>query len=139
VSDPSAELIDAILTTLKADAALAAVFPGRAVRAFDLPPTNLAMPYVVVGDGPSAEAGAAGYDGADTNLHLHVWSRTSPVGMREGKTIAAAAVVALQSGAVVLASHRLVQLLWRDTNPLLENDGETVHVVVRFEISTEPV
>lgn len=138
MSDPSAELIDGILTTLKADVALAAVFPGRAVRAFDLPPTNLAMPHIVVGDGVTAEAGADGYDGADANLHLHVWSRTSPPSMREGKTIAAAAVLALQTGAVTLASHRLVQLLWRDTNPLADRDGETVHVVIRFEISTEP-
>jgi hypothetical protein len=138
VSDPSAELSDALEVALRADAPLAALFVNGTPRVYDLPPENAPFPYFTLDDVHVQSQAAQGFDGTEANQNLHAWSRTDPAGARECKAIAAAAVAALDGAVITLPSFRVVQLRWVDTRFLLEADGQTVHGVIRFAISTDP-
>lgn len=139
MSDPTAELIDALIPAIKAGAATIAAFGAEKVRVFDLAQTNQGMPFVECGDVQATSAGAQGFDGADAVANLKVLDRDDPIGVRRAAGIAAGLVKDLDGQTLTLDSFRVVQLRWMDSRPAApQPDGETVQVVVRFEISADP-
>lgn len=136
--DPFAELAAQLLAALKEDTGLAAAFPSGKAKVFDLPPSNQQMPYVCFDDAHIESQAGQGFDGSEANLSLHVWSRPAAPGMQEARTLAAAAVDAVVNAGLIMDNFRMVQARWVDSRPLLQPDGQTVHIVVRFAISADP-
>ncbi len=101
---------------------------------FDYPPVNAVEPYVVVGEAGLLSAQAEGYDGADEECTVHVWSRVQPQpSLIEAKRIGdavQAAMLAIDD----LPSFRLSDRDLVRAQYMFDPDGETAHgvVVVRF-------
>ncbi len=118
----------AVFAALAADAGRGA---RVADRIYDAVPRGAAFPYVVIGD---AEETAAGTEEEHT-LSLHVWSRGG--GHREIKTIAAAVRAALETVALTVAGHTLIDLHFSSADYARQSDGETTRAVLRFKAVTE--
>jgi hypothetical protein len=136
MADPCAELQAAIITVLRADAAVAAAFSPEAVRICDTPTTNEAKNYVVVGHMQPLPLGAT--DAADVEVTLHVWSLTSPPGKAKATAIGKAAMAAClalpDTTGFFVKSTRATSAQYL-TDP---GDGLTAHGIVKFDVTTQP-
>jgi hypothetical protein len=121
-------LQQAVFAALSADTAVHALI---ADRLYDAVPRGAAFPYVVIGD---AEETAAATEEEHT-LSLHIWSRGG--GHREIKTIAAAVRTALETAALAVAGHTLIDLRFSSADYARQSDGETTRAVLRFKAVTE--
>ena len=124
----------AIFERLSGDAAVTALVGAQGVtdRLLAAP----AAPLVVMAGIDSADRSTATEEGEAHVVTLEVWSGVS--GHREAQAIAGAARTALHDAALVLAGHRLVLLLHRDTR--LRRDGKSRfhRAEMRFRAVTEP-
>ncbi|RDL51801.1 hypothetical protein BLJAPNOD_02942 [Ensifer sp. M14] len=131
------ELQGAIVTRLKADAALTALVNG----VYDQPPgTAWATPkegYVTIGEAQFIRDDATCINGGDVYLTLHAWSRK--VGFPECKKIADAVVESLHLAPMNLTTWRLVSIMHRQTRVFRDSDGLTSHGVIDFVANVERI
>jgi Protein of unknown function (DUF3168) len=129
MSEPSLELQGAMVTALKADAALDALIVDRI---YDRVPPAPTFPYITVGDDQVISAHADCLEGSTQIFAtLHAWSRKP--GMVETKRISGAIVTALNAAALPLnGGYRLVLLEHDSTQFLIDPDGLTSHAVIVF-------
>lgn len=128
-TEPSLELQGAIVTALKANAAVDALIGDRI---YDEPPAAPTFPYVTVGDDQVLQAHAHCIEGSTEIFStLHAWSRSG--GKVQAKKIAGAVVVALNFAELTLNNgYRLVLLEHDSTQYLIDPDGLTAHAVIVF-------
>lgn len=129
-ADSAWELQKAVYNALVADATLAAMIAG----VYDHAPQGAAFPYLVIGESTARPWGAAGLDGIEATLAVHVWSRAR--GLREVKTIAAEVYRILHDANLALTGHTLVSLRFAFSESALEADGITRHGVISFRAVT---
>lgn len=77
-----------------------------------------------------------GYEGSDSVLTLHVWSRA--VGFPQAKAIGAAIRATLGPGVAIEAGTRLVDFVFDSARYLRDPDGVSSHGVLVFRALTEP-
>jgi hypothetical protein len=130
MSDPSGALQKAIVTALKAAAT------GVGSRIYDRVPENAAFPYVTIGDAQSIGAFADCYDGTESFIDVHIWSRATNFG--EAKTVLSQVRSALHDEELSLDGHILELLNFRDARTLRDPDGLTSHVVATFRALSHP-
>lgn len=135
MSDPALDLQGACVKALRRDVALKALI-GQ--RVYDGVPPNPVFPYVTLGDDHVVADRADCIDGAETTISIHVWSRQKE--WIEGKQIANRVVQILDQGVPDLgAAHAVVSFDHEDTLYLRDPDGESRHVVIRFQVLTDAV
>jgi hypothetical protein len=148
LSDPAGELREALEPWLRGDSGIIAAFQSRPVKIFTtLPPVNEAPPYIFIAGIDVVDALADCFDGAEIDLQVDVWSRTSPPGFTEAERISPAvkaAISALEDGAespaFALANFRVVSSQPISTTYLTDpSDGETVHAVIKATLSIDPI
>ncbi|MCB5201887.1 DUF3168 domain-containing protein [Neorhizobium sp. T786] len=128
MASPSFELQVAIVTRLKAAAAVTA-FVG--VRVYDSVPENPTFPYITVGEGDETSDDADCVDGFEISLDIDVWSRAQ--GFPEAKKISDEIRKALKSPELTIPTNALVDFRHRQTRFLRDPDGLTSHAVMTFE------
>jgi len=129
-ADSSWDLQQAVYGALTGDSALMALVRG----VYDHVPQGSAFPYVVIGEGTARAWGAAGLDGIEATLAIHVWSRER--GLREIKTVSAEIHRIPHDASLALAGHTLVSLRFAFAESALEPDGATRHGVISFRAVT---
>lgn len=128
MASPSFELQVAIVTRLKAAAAVTA-FVGA--RVYDSVPENPTFPYITVGEGDETSDDADCVDGFEISLDIDVWSRAQ--GFPEAKKISDEVRKALKSPELTIPTNALVDFRHRQTRFLRDPDGLTSHAVMTFE------
>lgn len=128
MASPSFELQVAIVTRLKAAAAVTA-FVGA--RVYDSVPENPTFPYITVGEGDETSDDADCVDGFEISLDIDVWSRAQ--GFPEAKKISDEIRKALKSPELTIPTNALVDFRHRQTRFLRDPDGLTSHAVMTFE------
>lgn len=132
--DPTLEVQSAFVTTLKADADVAAIV---AARVYDIPPPSPVKPYITIGEIQLLPNKADCLAGAELAVPVHGWSgTTSSVQVKQlGKAI----IDALDDPAVLgLLGHRAVICELEQAQYLRDPDGITHHAVIVFHLLTEP-
>lgn len=129
MSEPSLALQKAILD------ALVAGVPAVGGRVYDMPPFDATYPYVTIGEAQTLDDRADCYDGSESFLTIHVWSRA--VGFPEAKRIAGMVRDVLDDADLVLDGNSLELLRFRDMNTLRDPDGVSSHVVMTFRALTQ--
>ncbi len=135
-TDPALALQGAITARLKAAATEAGT------RIYDTVPRDnngnitAPFPYISLGEAIVTYNGADCYDGSDTALDVHVWSRA--VGFPECKRIADAVRTDLNNAEFALDGHTLESLEIERTQYLRDPDGITRHAVLSFRALTQP-
>jgi hypothetical protein len=127
--DPSLALQGAIVNALAA----ANIVGGRV---YDQAPLDAVYPYVTIGEGQVLPDLADCYDGSESFLDIHVWSRA--VGFPEAKRIADQVRGALHDADLILDGHSLELLHFQDARALRDPDGLTSHVAMTFRALTQP-
>lgn len=133
MASPSLELQGAIVTRLKADAALAALI---GVRVYDHVPRGAAgavtadFPFVGIADDDVLQDDATCVTGYEITMNLDVWSRKP--GFVEAKQIAHTVVKSLHNWDVPLATNLCITLQHRQTRTFRDPDGLTTHGVIEL-------
>lgn len=130
--DADLELQGLIISTLKADAGVAALV-GQ--RVYDSVPLNAQFPYVSFGPSDSLEDDADCITGLNISQQLDAWSRA--VGFPEVKRISDAVRAALHDKDFALSVNALVFFEHRQTRTFRDPDGLTNHAALSFEASVE--
>ena len=128
------EVSKAIHGLLSADPNIQAVL-GVPPRLYDNPPEDPIFPYLTYGPMRSEDISA---DGAVINSHtltLHIWSRYG--GRAQVMEALAAVTGALQSGALALQGVKLVRAQISYTDIFRAADGQTLHGLIRFSLTTD--
>lgn len=129
---PELELQGLIVTTLKADTAVAALV---ADRVYDTVPKNTAFPYISMGPVDSTENDAECITGLDVYVQIDVWSQA--VGMPECKAIIDAVRRALHDADLSLSQNALVMIEHAQSRAMRDPDGITNHGVCEFTAVVE--
>ncbi|MCK8779085.1 DUF3168 domain-containing protein [Rhizobium sp. NTR19] len=132
MASPSLELQGAIVSRLKASAALTALNKGRV---YDAVPDNAVFPYVTVGEGDETSDDVDCVDGFEISLDIDVWSRAT--GFPEAKAISDEIRKALKTPDLTIPTNALVSFRHRQTRFLRDPDGLTSHAVMTFEAIAE--
>jgi hypothetical protein len=133
-ADSSLPLQKAIIDTLKADSAVAAIVGARV---YDMVPAGAPKPYVSFGPEQVLPDKGDEYDGADIFVQLDGWSATGT--KMEIKRLGAAIRSALDEKPLTLVDdQRLVRIAIEDAHYLVEPDGLTQHAALTFRARTEP-
>ena len=133
MASASFALQSAIHAALSGDAAVTAALGAN--RVLDHVPQSTSFPYVTLGASSERDWSTGTEDGREHILTLHVWSRAG--GKREVHEIMGALRSCLHEAALPLSGWRLVNLRHELSDARRENDGETVHGMVRFRAVTE--
>ena len=108
---------------------------GMPARLYDNPPEDPVFPYLTYGPMRSEDISA---DGAVINSHtltLHIWSRYG--GRAQVMEVLAAVTSALQSGELALQGVSLVRAQISYTDIFRAPDGQTLHGLIRFSLTTD--
>ena len=124
----------AIHARLSGDAGLLALL-GSA-RIFDETPQRAELPYVTFGQSSMRDFSTATEAGHEHLLTINVWSRAA--GRKEAHAIMLAIRNALHDAVLTLQDHRLVNLRHEFSEARREDDGDTIHGLIRFRAVTEP-
>lgn len=131
-------LAEAIATTLRTDAGVAAAFSPAPVQIFEIVPENSVEPYLELPPGDELPILAEGFDLSEIEVAVHVWSRTDPPGFAEARAIATAIETALP-GVQLAAGGRLYAVTPAGRTPLRDiNDPRVVHLIVKARFTTAP-
>src|SRR5262245_31186395 len=127
--DPSLAFQKALVATLKGNT-------GAGNNVFDSVPTSNPFPRITIGEGQSLKDYADCYDGTESFLDVHVWSRA--VGYPEAKTIADQCRDLLHDAALALDGHTLGLIEFSSSQFLRDPDGLTSHVAMTFRALSQP-
>lgn len=127
MSSPSLDLQAAIVSRLKADAAVTALIAGRV---YDAVPQNAEFPYVSLGPVDELSDDADCVDGFDISLQVDCWSRA--VGAPEAKNLSNAVRLALKGLTLPPAANPLVYFRHRQTVISRDPDGLTTRARMEF-------
>lgn len=138
MSDPTA-IRAGLKAGLVADAGVIAAFGANAVRIFDMPPTNVHMPYIIVSIVETPDE-ADCVEGSGWDITLDIWSRTEPPSFDEAGAIVGACQTFLRANSFTITGHVLAgeyELLGVDyvNDP---SDNATAHAPLRCRLFTEP-
>lgn len=135
MASASLALQTAVFAALQADAGLTALLPAG--RILDHVPQAMQFPYVTLGQSSERDWSTGSEDGREHILTLHVWSRAA--GKRETLEILGAMRACLHERPLALTGWRLINLRHEHSDARRENDGETLHGILRLRAVTEPV
>jgi len=131
MSDPSLELQEAIIATLKGNV-------GNAVgdRVFDEPQTNPLFPYITLGDCQILPDKADCIDGVIAYPIVHIYSQEP--GFTETKTISKAVLALLDDQPMSLPGFDVVVFEVEDVRYLRDPDGLSRHAAITFHSLIQP-
>ncbi len=129
--DPSLALQKAIRDAVKGESP--ALASGRI---YDRPPAVATFPYITIGEGQSISNIADCYDGTESFLDVHVWSRE--VGFPEAKQIADGLRDLLRQDSLTVTGHTLELFEFQSSRFLRDPDGLTNHIAMSFRALTQP-
>jgi hypothetical protein len=135
-TDPSLALQVAFVTAIKAMATEADERVYDEVARDVNGKVTATFPYVSLGEGEAVYNGADCYDGSETSLKVHVWSREP--GFPQCKRIATLIRAGLNNAEIALTGHTLELLELDRTTYLRDPDGKTRHAVLTFRALTQP-
>jgi hypothetical protein len=139
MASPVLELQGAIVTALKADAAVAAIVGARVYDHVPRSATSgeITADYPLLGLGSMEEItdDAECIAGSEVFVSVDAWSRS--VGRPEALKLAHAVKLALHNAELTLTENALVELFHLTTRTLRDSDGLTTHAVIEFRAITE--
>ncbi len=129
-------LANAVHTALSADIAVQSVL-GQNPRLYDHAPEDPIYPYLTYGPMRSEDIGGDNSPLTTHNMTLHLWSRYG--GRAEIMALTNAVSGVLGSGNLQLTEGVLVSANVIFTDNFRAPDGRTLHGVIRFNATTQPI
>jgi len=129
------QLQHAVYTALSESGALTALLGGS--RIYDVVPHAAAYPFITMGQTSSTDWGTGIEDGEEHIMTLHVWS--SYGGRSEAQVIMGSIRDTLHTARLSLSGHNLINLRQQFSDIRREPDGVTIHGLLRYRATTQPV
>lgn len=105
---------------------------GSPARVYDVVPPSAQFPYITLGDVVVKEFDTKDQTGFEQSLTLHVWSRYR--GRKELKQIVQTIYDVLHNAALTVTGANYVSCVFQSASTLQENDGLTLHGILRYRI-----
>ncbi|MBY0427905.1 MAG: DUF3168 domain-containing protein [Alphaproteobacteria bacterium] len=105
---------------------------GSPARLYDLVPPAAVFPYVTFGDVVVKEYDTKDQTGLEQFLTFHVWSRYR--GRKELKKIIQTIYDVLHNASLTVTGANYVSCMFQSASTLQENDGLTLHGILRYRI-----
>lgn len=105
---------------------------GSPARVYDMVPPSATFPYATLGDVVVKEYDTKDQTGFEQSLTLHVWSRYR--GRKELKQIIQTIYDVLHNAVLSVAGANVVSCQFQSASTLQENDGLTLHGILRYRI-----
>ena len=93
-------------------------------------PSNVAYPFVSIGEETVVEYGEKSSDGGDHTINIHVWSQYK--GSKECKQIMDRIHDFLHDSSLSVSGFNLINLRFDFSDIMRDSDGSTRHGVMRF-------
>lgn len=122
---------EAVYARLVADAALQTLI-GIPPRLYDMVPPAAVFPYVTLGDVAVRDYGTKDGTGFEQNITLHAYSRTR--GRKEVKQMLQSIYDSLHRAVFTVTGANFTDCTFLSASTQLENDGLTLHGIIRFRI-----
>lgn len=122
---------EAVYGALTSSAAVQA-YLGNPARVYDMVPPAANFPYATLGDVLVKEYDTKDQSGFEQALTLHVWSRYR--GRKELKQIIQTIYDVLHNAALNVTGANYVSCIFQSASTLQENDGLTLHGILRYRI-----
>jgi Protein of unknown function (DUF3168) len=122
---------EAVYGTLTSNVPLQGLL-GNPARLYDVVPPAATFPYATLGDITIREFDTKDQTGFEQTIVLHMWSRYR--GRKELKQIMQAIYDALQNAPLTVNGANYVSCQFQSASTNQENDGLTLHGVMRFKI-----
>jgi hypothetical protein len=122
---------EAVYGALTSSTAVQALI-GNPARLYDVVPPASVFPYATLGDVVIKEYDTKDQTGFEQSLTLHVWSRYR--GRKELKQIIQTIYDVLHNAALSVTGANYVSCQFQSASTLQENDGLTLHGIVRYRI-----
>jgi len=106
--------------------------PGVDYEVYDDVPQDGTYPYIVIGEASSGEFDTKTFNGFETGVVIHSWSRYD--GRQEVKEMMGAVYAALHNVLIEVEDFNTVLCLFEFSETLLEDDGITRHGIQRFNL-----
>ncbi|MDW9781815.1 DUF3168 domain-containing protein [Sinorhizobium meliloti] len=135
--DPTFELTAAVISRLKADAAVSS-FVGA--RIYDRPPDGtISPPYISLGPSDALTDDAECIDGVEVTMQIDCWSWGSDgaFGSAEVRKIAGAVRAALHEADLNLPNNALASIRHRITRYQRESDNTTNRAIISMTATVE--
>ncbi|PHR94319.1 MAG: hypothetical protein COA69_01610 [Robiginitomaculum sp.] len=132
----SQSVAKAIHSALAANLGVQALL-GDPARLYDHAPENPIYPYLSYGPMRSEDTGGDAHPVTTHSLTLHIWSRYS--GRAEVMQCLSAVSEALEEGGLTLSSAHLISAHTVFSDSFRAPDGRTLHGLLRFNVTTEPI
>ena len=129
MSDPTDDIQDAILTTLKGDAVLMAMVTG----VFDGPMMNQGYPYITFGPWDSVPDDYECVDGERHTVQIDVWSRLHGK-LKEANRIAAQVKKTLHDAELDTGDTQFCECRVLSRRCFHDPDGITAHAIITVEV-----
>ena len=100
---------------------------------YDDVPQNADYPYYVIGESTSEEFDTKSFNGFETSVIVHSWSRYN--GRKEVKEMMGTAYALLHNQSITVTGYNRVNCLFEFSETFLEDDGETRHGIQRFNLT----
>jgi hypothetical protein len=139
MADPAAAFHAAQDAALRGSSALAALWPGGAVRIYSVVPQNAPLPFIRIGDDQIIEDSDECVSASEIFAAVHVWTKPDPPGVQLGRQIAAviretlAPVpdLELEETGFQIPGFDTVVARFLDTRHLTDPDGSS-HALLNF-------
>ncbi len=122
---------ESVYGALTNDAGVQALL-GDPARVYDSVPAAAIYPYATLGDVLIREFDTKDQTGFEQTVVLHIWSRYR--GRKELKDIMQAIYDVLHNGALTVTGANFVSCAFQQASTTLDNDGLTLHGVMRFRL-----
>jgi len=136
MSDIAERFAVAQAAALRGSGALATAMGLAQVLAYEIAPTNAAMPYVLIGDDQVIDDGDDCQDGSEIFSTVHLWSRPNPPSRVQARRMEAV-VRSLLAADLAIAGHETILAEYQDSR-FLPDPGGATHVVMTFRYLTMP-
>lgn len=106
--------------------------PPISYPVYDDVPEDTSYPYVNIGEATSNQWDSKTFNGFETSIVIHSWSRYS--GRKEIKEIMGTIYDILHDQSITVTGYNTVLCLFEFSETFLEDDGVTRHGVQRFNL-----
>lgn len=129
------QLQQAIYDALINNADLLTLLGGGKI--YDLVPRHTKPPYITLGITRQQDWSTSTESGHEHLFTLHIWA--SNQGRKQADEIQAKAEAVIEAAPLSMTDHILVNLVYQFSQIRRDPDGETMHGITRYRVTTEPL
>ncbi len=135
IQSASGQLQEAIYVALTQTTGLTTLLGGTKI--YDFVPRHTKPPYITIGITQEFDWSTSTEEGREHIITLHTWTLNQ--GRREADEIQQTIEGIMAAASLTMTNHLMVNLAFEFSEIRRDPDGETLHGILRYRVTTEPI